>query len=134
MFAPDIYLWEDIVKFRKSAARATVVGIATLAAFGAGMSTASAGTTQSIRTERAGAYFYDWGDQLRVSDYKKDGLGARAYLTWGSNKASVHANGGVNDSAEKDLNLKEGTTVWLTLCYTDKGEDVQCSAPQKGVA
>ncbi|MDJ1137968.1 hypothetical protein [Streptomyces iconiensis] len=120
------------MRLSKAVGRAAVVGIATLATFGVSTTTASAGVTQSIRTERAGAWFYHYGDVLVASDYKKDGIGARAILTWGGNKVVVTANGGVNDSEEKDLNIKEGTTVWLQLCYT--GGSTSCSAVQKGIA
>ena len=121
-----------------NAARATMaVGVAGLLAAGWGAPVAMAadatGTSQSIRTERAGAYFWDHGDSFSVSDYKKDGLGARAYLTVGSRKYSVYAGGGVNDTNEKDLDIKEGT-VWLQLCYTQDTADVKCSGTQKGIA
>jgi hypothetical protein len=103
----------------KAACSAVLACTAALTAVATGTSNALAveqyGTTQSIRTERSGAYFYDFAgtrhpdsEDLRVSDYKADGYGARAYLTWGDNKVSVYTNRG--------------------------GKDVRCSRTQKGIA
>jgi hypothetical protein len=119
--------------------------IATLTAVGTGtphaLTVEQYGTTQSIRTERSGAYFYDFAgtnqpksEVLRVSDYKVDGYGARAYLTWHDNKIAVYTNKGVNTYDEKTINIREGTTVWLQLCFTNNGKNVRCSGTQRGVA
>ncbi|WP_030543138.1 hypothetical protein [Streptomyces albus] len=92
------------------------------------------GRTVSFRTPRAGAYFYDFREKLVVSDYKADGYGARAYLTWGSHRASVYAGGGRNSTDEKDLSIKEGTPVWLQLCTTKRGKNLRCTKTRKGYA
>ncbi|MCC3650862.1 hypothetical protein LIX60_05095 [Streptomyces sp. S07_1.15] len=95
---------------------------------------AARGRTVSFRTHRAGAYFYHFREKLVVSDYKADGYGARAYLTWGSRRASVYAGGGRNSTDEKDLRIKEGTPVWLQLCTTKRGKNLRCTKTRKGYA
>jgi hypothetical protein len=119
----------------------SVAAAAAVAAIAAGSPAAVAapdhqtyGVTQSIRTERSGTYFYHWGDELVVSDYMADGLGARAYLTWGGNRVTVYTNRGKDTSDRRNLNLREGTAVWLQLCWTDDGENIRCSQAQKGIA
>ncbi|MBQ0985260.1 hypothetical protein KBZ10_12155 [Streptomyces sp. F63] len=95
---------------------------------------AARGRTVSFRTPRAGAYFYHFREKLVVSDYKADGYGARAYLTWGSRRASVYAGGGRNSTDEKDLSIREGTPVWLQLCTTKRGKNLRCTKTRKGYA
>jgi hypothetical protein len=99
--------------------------------FGLGVSTAAAGSYEEIRTEGAWAKFDDLGEELMVGDIAKDRKGARAYLHWaGGNSASVHVAGYAKPLDERDLSIPEGTKVTLTVCYTKRGIDVQCSDPQ----
>ena len=105
---------------------ATAIGAVTL--LGLGASTASAGSPEEIRTAGAWAKFDDLGEHLMVGDIAKDGKGARAYLHWaGGNSASVHVAGYAKPLDKRDLSIREGTKVTLTVCYTKKGVDVQCS-------
>jgi len=63
-----------------------------------------------------------------VGDIAKDRKGARAYLRWpGGNSASVHVAGYAKPLDRRDLSIPEGTKVTLTVCYTKRGLDVQCS-------
>jgi hypothetical protein len=71
----------------------------------------TSGATQSIGTERSSTYFYHRGDELVVSDYMADGLGARAYLTWAGNRVTVYTNRGKDTSDGRNRNLREGTAV-----------------------
>jgi len=121
------------VQIRRLTTR-SVAAAAAVAMLAAGTPAAVAGVTQSIRTERSGAYFYHYGDELVVSDYMADGLGARAYLTWGGNRVTVYTNQGKDTSDERNLDLREGTAVWLQLCWTDNGQNIRCSQSQKGIA
>ena len=105
--------------------------LATSIGGGFGVSTASAGSYEEIRTAGAWAKFDDLGEELIVGDIAKDHKGARAYLHWpGGNSASVHVAGYAKPHAERDLSIREGTKVTLTVCYTKRGLDVQCSKPQ----
>jgi hypothetical protein len=96
-----------------------------------GVSTADAGSYEEIRTKGAWAKFDDIGEHLMVGDIAKDRKGARAYLHWaGGNSASVHVAGYAKPLDDRDLSIAEGTRVTLTVCYTKRGVDVQCSDPQ----
>jgi hypothetical protein len=108
---------------------AIAVGAVTL--FGLGASTASAGSYEEIRTSGAWAKFDDIGEKLMVGDIAKDGKGARAYLRWaGGNSASVYVAGYGKPLATRDLSIREGTKVTLTVCHTKNGLDVECSDAQ----
>lgn len=99
-----------------------------VAMFGLGASTASAGSSEDIRTKGAWAKFDDLGEHLMVGDIAKDGKGTRAYLHWaGGNSASVRVAGHAKPLDRRDLSIAEGTKVTLTVCYTKRGVDVQCS-------
>jgi hypothetical protein len=43
-------------------------------------------------------------------------------------------NGAYGHAASKNLSLREGTPVWLTMCYVNKGVKVKCSSPQRATA
>ena len=88
----------------------------------------SAGSYEEIRTAGAWAKFDDIGEHLMVGDIAKDGKGARAYLHWaGDNSASVYVGGYAKPLDRRDLSIPEGTKVTLTVCYTKRRLDVQCS-------
>jgi hypothetical protein len=100
-----------------------------------GASPAAAGSSEEIRTAGAWAKFDDLGEHLMVGDIAKDRKGARAYLNWaGGNSASVHVAGYGKPLDRKDLSIPEGTKVTLTVCYTKRGLDVQCSDFQRAEA
>jgi hypothetical protein len=92
------------------------------------------GTPQQIKTKRSSALFYDIDEDLEARDIRADGYGARAYLRFGGHTSSAYANNGEGDRDVVDLNIPEGMTVYLQLCYTKNGVDVKCSKPQKGFA
>jgi hypothetical protein len=105
-----------------------VSSIGAVTMFGLGLSTAAAGSYEEIRTAGAWAKFDDLGEELMVGDIAKDRKGARAYLHWaGGNSASVHVAGYGKPLDTRDLSIREGTKVTLTVCYTRRGVDVQCS-------
>jgi hypothetical protein len=110
----------------RAALLAASIGAVTM--LGLGASTADAGSYEEIRTAGAWAKFDDIGEHLMVGDIAKDRKGARAYLNWaGGNSASVHVAGYAKPLDDKDLSIPEGTKVTLTVCYTKRGVDVQCS-------
>jgi hypothetical protein len=115
-------------RFVRGALLATAIGAVTTSL---GVSTASAGSYEEIRTKGAWAKFDDLGEKLMVGDIAKDGKGTRAYLHWpGGNSASVRVAGYAKPLDTRDLSIREGTKVTLTVCYTKRGIDVQCSDPQ----
>lgn len=125
------------MQFRHAGRAAALTGAVALVAVGGSASAAyaadTAGAPEQIKTSRGSALFYDIDENLEARDLRKDGRGARAYLTWNGHTSSAHASG--KDTRDVvDLNIPEGTTVYLKLCYTDNGRDVSCSATQKGVA
>lgn len=90
--------------------------------------------TVSIRTKYGAVYFYNYGDQLHVGDYYADGRGVRGYAIANGKKHTVYTNKGLNSVDDKFLHLKEGTPVYVQLCYTKKGKNVKCSGLAKGYA
>jgi hypothetical protein len=91
------------------------ISIGAVTMFGHGVSTASAGSSEEIRTSGAWAKFDDLGEKLLVGDIAKDGKGTRAYLHWpGGNSASVRVAGYAKPLDERDLSIREGTKVTLT--------------------
>jgi nitrogenase molybdenum-iron protein alpha/beta subunit len=110
---------------------ALATALAAATSSGLGVSTASAGSYEEIRTSGAWAKFDDLGEKLMVGDIAKDGKGARAYLHWDRNKsASVYVGGYGEPLDTKDLAIREGTKVTLTVCHTKHRLDVECSDPQ----
>jgi hypothetical protein len=67
---------------------ALATALAAATSSGLGVSTASAGSSEEIRTSGAWAKFDDLGEKLMVGDIAKDGKGARAYLHWGRDKSA----------------------------------------------
>jgi hypothetical protein len=121
----------------------TMVAIASLAgsAFAATAPAAQAdpeayadSKTVRVRTDYGAVYFYDYGDVLHVSDYAADGRGVRGYAIAKGKRHTVYTNRGLNSWDDKSLRLKEGTAVFVQLCYTKKGKDVKCSGLVKGYA
>lgn len=94
----------------------------------------AASKTVAIRTKRGAVYFYSYGDVLHVGDYYKDGLGIRGYAIANGKRYTAYTNEGLNSVDDKNLNFKEGTPVWIQLCYTNNGKNVKCSGTVKGYA
>jgi opacity protein-like surface antigen len=80
-------------------------------------------------------YFFSQDEVIRATDTVPDGYGVRVYLHWGSTQsASAHANKGAFTKDETDLDIREGTRVDLTRCYTNNGVDVKCGTSVEGEA
>ena len=62
----------------------------------------------------------------------------RAVLTWnddfGGHTASITDRRSSGGPARRNLAFREGTTVWLQLCYTKHGAGVKCSLTQRAEA
>ncbi len=80
--------------------------------------------------------FQSDGEILRAADIVPDGYGVRAYLRWkGGNSASAWDTKGIDHYPDvRNLSIREGTRVSLTMCYTRNGVDVRCSDYQLGTA
>ena len=114
----------------------------TLSALGLGASAASAEEDEKIDVKGGYAFFEnspsDIGREfLWVGDERRDGYAVRGYLDWrdstGRHTFSVTASG--DDETEyRDVYLKEGTRVTLSVCYVDNGHVKQCSLGQVGYA
>ncbi|HWK29986.1 MAG TPA: hypothetical protein VNS09_25680 [Solirubrobacter sp.] len=112
-----------------------------LGLLGLGAATAHAGQSQSIETERGSVRFEHYGEILTAyAGPYAGGRGIRAYLDWtdrGRKHAVVTAlqGAGGTGTASKNLSIREGTTVYLRMCYTNlQNEDTRCSKRQRGVA
>jgi hypothetical protein len=112
----------------------TIIALA-LAMFAVSGSAASAGETEEIKTKGGEVIFFDFDNTIRATDALPDGKSVRAYLHWSSTEsASVLDKKFDSKSASKPLKIREGTTVWLQMCYVKKGVDVQCSKSQRAEA
>jgi hypothetical protein len=135
---PTSFTGGTSMQFGRAARLSAATGAAALLAVSLSAPTASAvetmGTPQQIKTKGGSALFYDINENLEARDLRADGYGARAYLAWKGHRAMAYTNGGKGSRAVVDLNIAEGTTVYLQLCYTDKGRNVKSSKLQKGVA
>jgi len=114
--------------------RLAVISALTLAVFGLSASAASAGEPQQIRTHGGHAVFDDLGELLVVNDRRADGLSVMANLTWNNQTVTVTDSGPAGGGTTRNLSIREGTTVWLIMCYEVGGVTVKCSRSQRGVA
>ena len=102
---------------------------------------ASAGESEMIEGERGFVSFDHYGEVLTAfAGPYAGGRGVRAYLEWtdeGEKKARVTALQGTGGTGKetKNLTIREGTTVYLRMCYTNlSNEDYKCSKRQRAVA
>lgn len=118
-------------------ARGLAAGCLAAAAIGLVAPTAAAAESHSVEIPgtRGKSSFEHRGDLVRVSDTRRDGFGVRAYLRWGEQEsAMVNNTRGASSTVSKSLDIPEGTTVRLTMCYTVDAVDQQCSNSHQGVA
>jgi hypothetical protein len=106
-----------------------------LTVFGLSVSAASAGSDESIKTNRGLAAFNDSSEIVTANDTKGDGFGIQAFLFWNGRSVTVTDGNGANNSPNtKNLSIPEGTTVKLKLCYVDNGVVKKCSRAQRATA
>lgn len=97
---------------------------------------AAAGSNASISTSRGTVTWAHAGDQLSVSDTKKDGLSIRGYVkrdTLGGGEHVVHV-AGKGKSKSFVWDLPEGTDVLIQMCYQHGSVVTKCSGWHKGTA
>ncbi len=121
--------------------RLAVFGAAAMTFLALSVPVASAGESQMIEGERGFVSFDDYGEVLTAfAGPYAGGRGVRAYLEWtddGEKNARVTALQGAGGTGKetKNLTIREGTTVYLRMCYTDlSDEDYKCSKRQRAVA
>jgi hypothetical protein len=96
---------------------------------------------ETISTTGGSVVFQDHGEVISARDGYPDGLGVRAnllvnpYGETGGLHTATDDNGFGGDWVDNDLSVREGTLVWLQLCYTNTiGNEVQCSRWQSARA
>jgi hypothetical protein len=118
--------------------RIAVAGALAVSALGIAAASASAGENEQITTEGGTAVFTHRGDRILAHDERRDGYGVAAVLTWnddfGGHEAKVIDGRSSGGPDRKTVPLPEGTTVWLSLCYTKNGRGVKCSLTQRAEA
>jgi hypothetical protein len=120
--------------------RIAAIGTLTLTVFGLSAAAASAGSDETITTKRGEVTFLNYYDVLSADDTKRDGYGIVAYLEWQGDQYETDAtvtddNGADNGGFGNRVPLREGTPVWLMMCYVNKAGDwVQCSDWQRATA
>jgi hypothetical protein len=114
--------------------RLAVIAALTLTVLGLGVPAASAGEPQQIRTHGGHAVFDDLGELLVVTDTRRDGLSVMANLTWADGSITATDSGPGGSGETKNVSIREGTVVWLIMCYEVNGVTVKCSHSQRGVA
>jgi hypothetical protein len=122
-----------------------VAGALALTVLAVGASAASAGQHERIATKGGTVWFDHTGDYIAALDRREDGYAVRAYLNWRQGgvlrEEAVTDNTGFtpgpNDphrSVYRQLHIPEGTTVTLTMCYSQGDFNRRCSAEQRAVA
>lgn len=104
-------------------------------AVGCGLSAPAASAAENARIDgKYGFVRFDaYGEVIEAADIWVDGYGVRAYLEWDGGRASVTAAGDLYP-VSKNLSIREGTDVWLTMCYTNNGHAFKCSDPERAEA
>jgi hypothetical protein len=124
--------------------KATRIVAIALIALGLGAPVASAGENQRIKTKGGTVWFKHKDEEISAYDRKPDGIGVEALLEWVDAGGDYHNDRVLDaDGADiptlisfKDLSIREGTVVKLSLCYTGLSgpTPTQCSRPQRAVA
>lgn len=95
-----------------------------------GAPAASASSDERIDVKYGYVKFEAAGEKLTAGDIWGDGYGVRARLGWETSKGPKTAwviDTSAGYESTKDLSIREGTTVYLQLCYTRHGADVKCT-------
>jgi hypothetical protein len=121
--------------------RLVEIGVLAVTILALSVPAASAGENESIRTNGGVITFKHRDEEITADDTRRDGLGVQAVLAWtdrsGNNQTEwvIDATGDDEFSKFKDLSIREGTTVHLTMCYVNKsGPTGQCSRTQSAEA
>jgi hypothetical protein len=113
--------------------RTALTGALALTLFALSVPAAFAGENEKIKVKGGSVFFFHEGDLLVAYDRVPDNLGVRAYLLYANRGVQVTDVAG-GPPVSDQLSIREGTTVYLVVCYTRQGKDVQCSGAQTAVA
>jgi hypothetical protein len=111
-----------------------------IAAFGLTAPAASAGENESIKTKGGLVTFKHKDEQIEAWDNRPDHLGVQATLAWTDAAGDNHTKWVIDTTGAdelgkfKDLSIRDGTRVALTMCYVDDTGPTDCSRPQSAVA
>lgn len=135
-----------IPSIRRDARRLAAVGALAVAAIAAGASPASAGSHERILTKGGAVWFDHTGNYIGALDRRHDGYAVRAYLNWMDGDGDLREES-VTDTrgytpgpadphraVYRKLFIREGTTVSLTMCYSQGDINRRCSQAQKATA
>jgi uncharacterized protein involved in outer membrane biogenesis len=120
--------------------RVAQIGVLAATILALSVPAASAGSNESIKTKGGVITFKHRDEEITAEDTRRDGLGVQAVLAWtdrsGNNQTKwvIDATGDDEFSKFKDLSIREGTTVHLTMCYVNKWGPTQCSRTQSAKA
>jgi hypothetical protein len=121
------------MNFRALSRRAALAVALALAVMGLVAGAASAQSPERIDGKYGYVTFDPEGDVVEATDIWDDGYGVRARLKWEGGSGSVTDYSGLYGKSKR-LSIPEGTTVYLTMCYTNNGHAFNCSEPQSGEA
>ncbi|HEY1357064.1 MAG TPA: hypothetical protein VGF21_02050 [Thermoleophilaceae bacterium] len=113
--------------------RTAMTGALALTLFAVSVPAAFAGENETIKVKGGSVAFFHKGDFLVAYDGVRDKLGVRAYLLHGNRATQVTDIAG-GAAISDQLSIREGTKVYLIVCYERHGKDVQCSGAQDAVA
>jgi hypothetical protein len=124
--------------------RLAAIGALALTVLGLSVPVASAGENESIKTKGGRVTFEHKDEQITAWDLRPDGIGVEAHLEWTDAAGDIHRKEVLDaDGADiptlgslKDLFIREGTVVKLSLCYVGLSGPIptDCSRPQRAVA
>jgi hypothetical protein len=129
--------------------RLVAVAALAVATLAVSASAASAGSHERILTKGGVVWFDHTGNYIGALDRRKDGHAVRAYLDWWEREGDGYVHheeevtddrGHTNGPADPDLAVyrklfvPEGTTVELTMCYSQGSVNRRCSQPQSATA
>ena len=124
--------------------RIASIGALALTVLGLSVPVASAGENESIKTKGGLVTFKHKDEEITAQDLKPDGIGVEAYVEWTDAAGDIHHKS-VKDAdgadiptlvSTKDLFIREGTVVKLSLCYVGLSgpTPTKCSRPRRAVA
>ncbi|OLT25952.1 hypothetical protein BJF79_12590 [Actinomadura sp. CNU-125] len=93
-----------------------------------------AGEDESITTERGRVAWVSYGDKVYVSDTKKDGISIVGYYKGQAGIEHDLRASGVGETVYKTYDQREGSPVYIQMCYRDGNVIIKCSQWQKGTA
>ena len=128
----------------RSARRFAAICALALTVLGLSVPVASAGENESIKTKGGLVTFKHKDEEITAWDLKPDGIGVEAHLEWTDAAGDIHRKRVKDaDGADiptlgnsKDLFIREGTVVKLSLCYVGLSGPVptNCTREQRAVA